>query len=261
MALLSVLNRKCGRMRDCSSASRACVSAGVWPRARSTRAATSRAASSPPDMALASQGALLPPASCSMAQAYSPAAMPSSTPAAYCPVDGRRCSGCLSRQAATSQTRVPGRLAPVSRAMFSSHCRGESAPNIAAVAATACTKSTARSTTPTLQASKTSAAGRGGGAAEVDGWGGKGRVMGCCGENAAEFVGRSSEIGGNGRKWAQWLRAACPDYGHAGPACTAAGRPLHGRGAAQVRSEEHTSELQSQSNLVCRLLLEKKKNK
>src|SRR2546430_8483441 len=28
---------------------------------------------------------------------------------------------------------------------------------------------------------------------------------------------------------------------------------------AAVRSEEHTSELQSQSNLVCRLLLEKKK--
>src|SRR5688572_31241787 len=30
---------------------------------------------------------------------------------------------------------------------------------------------------------------------------------------------------------------------------------------ARVRSEEHTSELQSQSNLVCRLLLEKKKRK
>src|SRR5688572_32072692 len=29
----------------------------------------------------------------------------------------------------------------------------------------------------------------------------------------------------------------------------------------QSRSEEHTSELQSQSNLVCRLLLEKKNNK
>src|SRR2546430_10929297 len=29
--------------------------------------------------------------------------------------------------------------------------------------------------------------------------------------------------------------------------------------AREVRSEEHTSELQSQSNLVCRLLLEKKK--
>src|SRR2546430_10270336 len=31
--------------------------------------------------------------------------------------------------------------------------------------------------------------------------------------------------------------------------------------SALERSEEHTSELQSQSNLVCRLLLEKKKNK
>src|SRR2546430_16321272 len=30
---------------------------------------------------------------------------------------------------------------------------------------------------------------------------------------------------------------------------------------AKGRSEEHTSELQSQSNLVCRLLLEKKKKK
>src|SRR2546430_9126753 len=33
------------------------------------------------------------------------------------------------------------------------------------------------------------------------------------------------------------------------------------RGSAPHRSEEHTSELQSQSNLVCRLLLEKKKKK
>src|SRR2546426_6926957 len=47
-------------------------------------------------------------------------------------------------------------------------------------------------------------------------------------------------------------------------------RPDHGRvdvavavhlGGAQVRSEEHTSELQSPCNLVCRLLLEKKKQK
>src|SRR2546430_12676468 len=37
-------------------------------------------------------------------------------------------------------------------------------------------------------------------------------------------------------------------------------RELHvGLVLAQHRSEEHTSELQSQSNLVCRLLLEKKK--
>src|SRR2546430_4286715 len=33
------------------------------------------------------------------------------------------------------------------------------------------------------------------------------------------------------------------------------------REAILLRSEEHTSELQSQSNLVCRLLLEKKKNR
>src|SRR2546427_5864722 len=38
------------------------------------------------------------------------------------------------------------------------------------------------------------------------------------------------------------------------------GRP-GGRTQAPARSEEHTSELQSQSNIVCRLLLEKKKKK
>src|SRR2546430_9185909 len=46
-------------------------------------------------------------------------------------------------------------------------------------------------------------------------------------------------------------------------AATASSRKLlrsdSGRSTSQNRSEEHTSELQSQSNLVCRLLLEKKK--
>src|SRR5438270_6068633 len=37
--------------------------------------------------------------------------------------------------------------------------------------------------------------------------------------------------------------------------------PVDGDGCCVERSEEHTSELQSQSNLVCRLLLEKKKKK
>src|SRR2546427_8122248 len=37
------------------------------------------------------------------------------------------------------------------------------------------------------------------------------------------------------------------------------GSPAVGAGSCSARSEEHTSELQSQSNLVCRLLLEKKK--
>src|SRR5438046_6838360 len=35
--------------------------------------------------------------------------------------------------------------------------------------------------------------------------------------------------------------------------------PLHSLDDLRVRSEEHTSELQSLTNLVCRLLLEKKK--
>src|SRR5205809_4300181 len=39
-------------------------------------------------------------------------------------------------------------------------------------------------------------------------------------------------------------------------------RPVHDRALRQehLRSEEHTSELQSRLHLVCRLLLEKKKN-
>src|SRR5690606_8673626 len=37
--------------------------------------------------------------------------------------------------------------------------------------------------------------------------------------------------------------------------------PAKGIPCDQIRSEEHTSELQSRENLVCRLLLEKKKNK
>src|SRR5205085_11787357 len=47
------------------------------------------------------------------------------------------------------------------------------------------------------------------------------------------------------------------------PVCTITSRasPDSTTRAQRVRSEEHTSELQSQSNLVCRLLLEKKKSK
>src|SRR2546427_3383515 len=49
-------------------------------------------------------------------------------------------------------------------------------------------------------------------------------------------------------------------------ACTPWGMPTYNIFGWQkpcylLRSEEHTSELQSQSNLVCRLLLEKKKKK
>src|SRR2546430_5028633 len=41
--------------------------------------------------------------------------------------------------------------------------------------------------------------------------------------------------------------------------CPGAPSPGAARCGRETRSEEHTSELQSQSNLVCRLLLEKKK--
>src|SRR2546428_7711537 len=59
-----------------------------------------------------------------------------------------------------------------------------------------------------------------------------------------------------------WGRRRCTRRG-----CTVAPRvaqrcaSLHAsRLPREVRSEEHTSELQSRSDLVCRLLLEKKKN-
>src|SRR5690606_39281955 len=47
--------------------------------------------------------------------------------------------------------------------------------------------------------------------------------------------------------------------GHPDPAHARAARQAARPGAAAARSEEHTSELQSRENLVCRLLLEKKK--
>src|SRR3989449_6641007 len=42
--------------------------------------------------------------------------------------------------------------------------------------------------------------------------------------------------------------------------CLATVPPSNGHAEPDVRSEEHTSELQSRLHLVCRLLLEKKKN-
>src|SRR2546430_9608367 len=51
-----------------------------------------------------------------------------------------------------------------------------------------------------------------------------------------------------------------PEQQHAQAECRVLARRLaRGGESSRRRSEEHTSELQSQSNLVCRLLLEKKK--
>src|SRR2546430_8967954 len=57
---------------------------------------------------------------------------------------------------------------------------------------------------------------------------------------------------GRRRSGRLWRTVRC---GHGAATIRAPGEPRNCN-----RSEEHTSELQSQSNLVCRLLLEKKKN-
>src|SRR5690606_41246814 len=55
-----------------------------------------------------------------------------------------------------------------------------------------------------------------------------------------------------------WMRLEAPDVALAEAAI---GTGLTGALFLDARSEEHTSELQSRENLVCRLLLEKKKEK
>src|SRR5690606_42078237 len=57
------------------------------------------------------------------------------------------------------------------------------------------------------------------------------------------------------------VRRAARGQGGAGAARAVHADAVHGGGVgcAHARSEEHTSELQSRENLVCRLLLEKKK--
>src|SRR2546430_12611862 len=57
------------------------------------------------------------------------------------------------------------------------------------------------------------------------------------------------------------LRALHPPRPRALPPPPQGPRPPPARPRRAGRSEEHTSELQSQSNLVCRLLLEKKKKR
>src|SRR2546427_6879912 len=73
------------------------------------------------------------------------------------------------------------------------------------------------------------------------------------------FRSRAGERARRCRAGAAWGRARRrPDRrGRSGP--PGGGGAAYGRPAGRSRSEEHTSELQSQSNLVCRLLLEKKK--
>src|SRR2546430_9378646 len=60
-------------------------------------------------------------------------------------------------------------------------------------------------------------------------------------------------------RYAEIIRLQAPDYHPAVETFDLAAALEHPE-TAPKRSEEHTSELQSQSNLVCRLLLEKKNN-
>src|SRR5206468_5792643 len=61
---------------------------------------------------------------------------------------------------------------------------------------------------------------------------------------------------------ARHVHVAGAVHGHAGAEFIAAAAEQRGEHQRRInhRSEEHTSELQSRSDLVCRLLLEKKKN-
>src|SRR5205085_6966998 len=74
---------------------------------------------------------------------------------------------------------------------------------------------------------------------------------------------RSSDLSPVTHFLAGWLLANTASFSRRERAlvvCAGIAPDLDGLGNAGARSEEHTSELQSQSKLVCRLLLEKKKD-
>src|SRR5688572_32585765 len=76
-----------------------------------------------------------------------------------------------------------------------------------------------------------------------------------CGRRGLDAV--NLEIGAGGELLEIEDQAAV-ERGVAGDGERGQGGAVEQRQGQDVRSEEHTSELQSQSNLVCRLLLEKK---
>src|SRR2546427_8597258 len=79
------------------------------------------------------------------------------------------------------------------------------------------------------------------------------RSIACLDRGCALYLSRFDDVAGAGRRAGRCRLVVAEPAAAAGPAHAGAG------GRARHRSEEHTSELQSQSNLVCRLLLEKKK--
>src|SRR2546427_5405937 len=77
------------------------------------------------------------------------------------------------------------------------------------------------------------------------------------GRDADEIAECAPAEAGRGRPEQHFFKCGAADNGPLDDVGGVAGRRLHI--VIVGRSEEHTSELQSQSNLVCRLLLEKKK--
>src|SRR3989475_4801637 len=77
---------------------------------------------------------------------------------------------------------------------------------------------------------------------------------------ALKDAGVTSLPGGGAEVFSPAARATIADKKLTGEEWLSVHREAHRLGLPS-RSEEHTSELQSQSNLVCRLLLEKKKKK
>src|SRR2546426_7678366 len=72
----------------------------------------------------------------------------------------------------------------------------------------------------------------------------------------------SPQIGWAEQHPEDWWRAACLAIRKALLSANLSGKDIACVGfSGQMRSEEHTSELQSPCNLVCRLLLEKKKSR
>src|SRR2546427_1057387 len=78
-------------------------------------------------------------------------------------------------------------------------------------------------------------------------------VFGLTPSSAAICLNATPEPNMHSTWYSRWESASCPGLVLPPP------RPVMSMLASDGRSEEHTSELQSQSNLVCRLLLEKKK--
>src|SRR5205807_9824513 len=72
---------------------------------------------------------------------------------------------------------------------------------------------------------------------------------------------RSARLGGHGRAGRKCEAPGQSRGRRARPRFRARNTRNLGRARRPLRSEEHTSELQSPCNLVCRLLLEKKKKK